>query len=93
MNNEKLERWPEYVRLVFAAIGEVMSSKRLAPEMLSLIPIDRGSVVPDHVVTISHVTGKEARRRRGYFVVTITEPQINGRWRFWSGQLETLARL
>jgi hypothetical protein len=93
MGGENLDYWPEHVRHVFAAVGKAMGGKRLAPGTLALVPSAHGSIVPDHLVTVGHVTGKEAGHRRGHFILAITGPRIDGRWSFRSGQLETLARL
>ena len=92
MNEARLERWPADLRQVFAAIGRAMNGKRLTPETLTLIPDGHGGVVAQHLVAVSHIPGT-SRRRRGHYIITITGPRVDGRWRFRSGEVETLSRL
>ncbi len=86
-------RWPRHLHPVFVAISRVMAGRRLAPDMLSELPASAGSILPDHRVTVSHVSATEARWKRGHYLVNIVGPAIDGRWRFRSGQLERLATL
>jgi hypothetical protein len=77
---------------MFAAIGRAMDSKRLHPHALRSIPNAFGSILPDHQVTISHVSGMTLGRRKGYYAIIVEGPAFGGRWTFLSGRLEKLAK-
>ena len=83
--------WPDHLRQVFVAIGVAMRSARLYPEDLATIPQGEGAILPDHAVTVNHVSGSEAKQRKGRYVIMIDGPRFGGRWTFSSGQLERLA--
>jgi hypothetical protein len=92
MNEFGLENWwPDHVRRVFIAVGAAMRSNKLYPEDLSLIPQGAGAILPDHVVTVVHVSAKGLKKRRGQYVIRIRGPRLGGEWRFASRQLERLA--
>jgi hypothetical protein len=92
MEKLSLESWPEDLQHAFAAIGRAMNGKRLVPEILALVPSSHGSVVPQHLTSVSHVSGTSGRRR-GHYIIRIVGPRTDGQWRFRAGQLETLSRL
>jgi hypothetical protein len=78
------------MRHVFYVIGQAMNGKQLYPETLDLIPKGPGSVLLDHLVTISHISGKVLGQRKGQYFVEIEGPRFIGRWVFLSGELEKL---
>jgi len=69
-----------------------MNGGRLVPQMLDAVLQDFGAILPNHKVTISHVSGSEIGRRRGRYSVTIDGPRFTGRWTFASGELECVSR-
>jgi hypothetical protein len=92
MHQSRTINWPTDLQSVFAAIGQAMGERRLSPEMLDTIPTTHGSILADHQVTVSHVSGKDAGHKRGHYIVTIIGSRIDGRWSFRSGELEMLSR-
>lgn len=86
------EKWPEHVQQVLLVVGRAMCSGRLHPENLIALPVGLGAIVPDHIVTITHVRGSALGRRKGRYQIEIEGPRCSGRWTFSSGQLERLAR-
>jgi hypothetical protein len=88
-----LRHWSIDLQRVFATVGKAMGEGRLAPETLARIPGAHGSVLVDHDVTVTHVSGKDTGHRRGHYVVVVKGPRIDGRWTFRSGELERLSRL
>jgi hypothetical protein len=92
INEDDLNWWPPHVQITFAAIGRAMDGKRLYPHTLRSIPNAFGSILPGHQVTISHVSGTELGRRKGYYAILVEGPAFGGRWMFFSGRLERLAK-
>jgi hypothetical protein len=92
MAPNKIEYWPADLQAVFAAIGELIGDKPLAPGMASSIPNTRGSIVEGHRVTVNYVTGKRIGPRTGRYVVTIFGPSVNESWQFRPLELEKLSR-
>jgi hypothetical protein len=90
-SSDSADWWPDHVRQVFVAIHSAMRSARLYPEDLHSISGGEGAILPDHVVTVTHVSGKEPKGRKGRYMITITGPRYAGGWAFFSGQLERLA--
>jgi hypothetical protein len=92
MRHDPTGWWPNHVKKMFAAIGNAMDGKRLTPETLERLPTAFGSILPDHQVTVRHVSGKEHGRRKGIYVITVDGHPLGGRWQFTSGELEGLSR-
>ena len=87
-----IEWWPTHLHPVFAAVGKAMNGGRLYPEMLASVPQEFGGILPDHLVSIRHVSAKEIGGRKGHYILTINGPRFAGGWRFASGDLERLSR-
>ena len=83
--------WPDHLQQVFVAIGTAMKGGRLQPETLLSIPKEFGGILPDHLVTIRHVSRRELGRRSGHYILTIDGSRFGGQWMFLSGELEQLA--
>ncbi len=83
--------WPPHVRTIFEAVGRVMTTPRLYPETLELLPPDAGEILPGHEVHVVHISGKQLGGRKGLYEITVVGHLYEGRWRFSSGELEKLA--
>jgi len=79
---------------VFAAIGKVMGSGRLRPELLGEVSSAHGAIVDGHKVHVRHLSRDEIGDRRGRYEVEILGERWldGGKWTFRSGELERLAR-
>lgn len=93
VDSEDIRWWPSHVQTIFAQVGWAMGEKRLRPETLRSVPRKFGSILPDHKVAVTHVSGKAINRRKGYYQIDVKGPRFAGRWRLASGQLEKLARV
>jgi hypothetical protein len=82
MNENDPEYWPAQLQEIFAAIGAAMGDRRLTPETLKSV------LMPNDEFTISHVSGREAGWKSGYYKISMT----GGQWTFRSGRLEKLSR-
>src|SRR5579875_3818618 len=76
---------------ILQAIGRAIGTGRLSPQTLLQIPQGR-DVWPEHVVTLHHQAGRELGQRKGKYFIEIEGPIHSGRWSFFSGDLEALAR-
>jgi hypothetical protein len=85
------DHWPDYLRLVFVAIGKAMGGKRLHPGVLHRVPAGRGAILADQQVTIEHLSSAAAGAAGNRYEITIKGPRILGGWSFRSGELEELA--
>lgn len=92
MKHDPTAWWPDHVKKMFAAILIAMDGKRLTPETLTRLPTAFGSILPNHQVTIEHVSGKKLGRRKGIYVITVEGHPLGGKWQFMSGELEGLCR-
>jgi hypothetical protein len=86
----KPDHWPDYLRLVFVAIGKAMGGK-LHPGVLHSVPVGMGAILAHHQVTIEHLSGAAAGAAGNRYEITIKGPRILGAWSFRSGELEELA--
>lgn len=69
-----------------------MAGKRLHPHVLGRLPKELGAVLPDHAVTVEHRSGEAAKPKKNHYEIIIDGPTFAGSWKFWSGELEQLAR-
>src|SRR6185312_602809 len=67
--------WPPHIRKVFAAIGEVMRCDRLYPDDLASIPLGLGSILPHHLVAVSHIAARDIGTRKGRYRIPIEGPR------------------
>jgi hypothetical protein len=81
------------VHHVFVLLGTLLAGRRLHPGIAADIGPYLDGAIPDHVVTIRHISGKTIGRRKGYYEIQIEGPKLSGGWYFSSGQLEKLANL
>ena len=84
--------WPDYLREVFREVHKAMGGERLHPDVLQRIPTKPYSVLADHTVRVEHRSGGLGRPKGNHYVITIDGPRFAGLWKFWSGELEQLAR-
>jgi hypothetical protein len=87
--------WPEDLRRVFAAVGELMGGGRLRPELLKSLSPEPGAIIPGHRVSITHQSRAVLKDRSGVYVIIIEGDRWTdggGAWRFRQGELEQLAR-
>ena len=87
--SENLEWWPPHVQKAFRALGTVLGSAQLKPEDLKLVD---GEVLPGHLLSFDHASGKQFGKRKGMYSLSICGPAYEGVWNFTSGHLEHLAR-
>jgi hypothetical protein len=86
---DDLEWWPSHVRQAFVSLGREMGPQQLNPQILPRVSRDG---LPNHQIIFTHMAGQELRSRKGKYVLEIVGPLYAGRWVFFSGQLEKLAR-
>lgn len=86
--------WPADLDAVFKALGKAMGEGRLRPEVLGLLPSGPGAIITGHTVLITHRSGRDLGQKRGRYQIDLTGDRWidGGRWLFWSGDLEKLAR-
>jgi hypothetical protein len=86
--------WPQDMIAVFSALGEVMDGRRLQPDLLAGLSRGHGAIVDDHVVEVTHMSGRALGQKQGRYTIEIRGARWldGGRWTFISGQLEALAR-
>jgi hypothetical protein len=84
-----LADWPPHLHAVFAAIDKAMGDAQLQPAVLDRVSYP---IIPDHRITVAHLSGDQAKPGGNRYVVTIEGPVIDGRWTFRSGTLQALAR-
>jgi len=92
--NDVLVGWPIDLIRVFAAIGRAMGDQQLRPEMVDTLPNWNGAIIEDHMVKITHISGRDIGQKRGRYIIEIQGVRWldGGRWTFASGELETLSR-
>ena len=91
-DSDDVRWWPSHVREIFLAIGRAMGDARLRPETLRSVPSEFGSILAEHKVEVTHVSGKTLNRRKGFYLIDVDGPRFGGHWKFSSGQLERLSR-
>ncbi|MGZ2501752.1 hypothetical protein EHI47_11660 [Rhizobium leguminosarum] len=75
---------------ILVQIGKALGTKRLHPSILN--ELGHGiNVIPNHKATLRHVSGKVLGRRKGYYEIWVEGPNISGRWKFTSGDLELIS--
>ncbi len=87
-----LELSPE-VDIVIDSVARALEDQRLSPRLISDTAPQWQNALPDHVITIEH-TPRPARgskpRSKASYTITIVGERVNGRWRLWAGEFETL---
>lgn len=56
--------------------------------MFESVHLGNGAIIPDHVLELTHISGKALNQRKGQYRITIDGPRLSGRWIFSSGDLE-----
>jgi hypothetical protein len=75
--------------LVLAVIEKELHGRTPTPALLAELEPHYRDVVPGHIATI-HSPPKSTggrRKRKVWWVLTITGPKVDGRWRFHNGWL------
>ncbi|MBA9034941.1 hypothetical protein [Rhizobium leguminosarum] len=75
---------------ILVHIGKTLGTRRLHPTILNELG-DGINVIPNHKATLTHVSGKVLGRRKGYYEICVEGPNISGRWKFTSGDLELIS--
>jgi hypothetical protein len=83
--SDDAEAWPPEIRAVFVAIGDAMNGSRRAPGTLAALASEHGSTIAGHHVSVTHLSAREIRQRRGCYTVMIDGPRVHGTWSFVSG--------
>ena len=65
-----------------------MRCDRLYPDDLASIPLGFGSILPHHLVAVSHIAARDIGTRKGRYRIQIEGPRYAGEWVFSSGELE-----
>jgi hypothetical protein len=84
--------WPDHLQVVFALVERGLAGRRLSPDIVEQLPSGFGSIIPDHSVTVAHLSGEAAGPAGNRYEIMIDGPRIIGSWSFRSGELEKLAR-
>lgn len=92
--NKPFDEWPEHVKVVLVAIGQVMGTRQdLHPNYLEAIPSEFGSILPNHSVKVLHF--KKGAREVGelsHYKIEIRGPRYDGDWKFRPGELARVAK-
>jgi hypothetical protein len=70
--------WPDHLHPVFAAIGTATAGKRLHPDIIGRITIERDGLLADHNVTVERLSGEAAKPGGNRYEIAIKGPRILG---------------
>jgi hypothetical protein len=59
MRADHLEDWPDDLQAIFAAVGELMGTRRLNPEICATLAEVGDRIVPGHRVRLTHQSKQE----------------------------------
>ena len=81
------------VGIVIDSVARALEDRRLSPGLISDTAPQWQNALPDHVITIEYTPrpakGSKPRPKASY-TISIVGERVNGRWRLWAGEFESL---
>ena len=79
--------------MVLAALGTLLSGRRLRPELIESCEADWANVVVGHTVSVRHTPRSDIGGKSGRYTLVIDGTRWHeATWHFWPGELESLIR-